>query len=319
MSTFTTSPITGKLGQHVLIRALAALLEDPEADVDPIFDDLESGRARGLLLRAREGKDACGVAVWHNPVLNRAFIEVSLLYVDPDAPAGATEALIDALWETLLANANVEMIATRVREGQETVRAALRERGAVTFRRNLMIFKLLTGKLRRVPRPQGYSIVNWRQQHDDQVRALAPLVMRGSIDEIVVAEAQADRVGAALLSVRHNNHPDYDNCVEEATLVALDETGAVVGYILTTTGPLFAILVDVGVHPAHRQRGLGRALVGTVMQNLDRMACPVLALVVTAQNVPAVRLYQGLGFEIVSQGESAVWWRDGRQHAWQAG
>lgn len=318
MSAFTTQAITAQLGRRVLIRALAALSEDPEADVDPVLDDLESGRNRGLLLRASEGKDACGVAIWHYPGLTRAFIEVNLLYVDPDAPAGAAEALISAVWEALLTNADVEMIATRVRKGQEAVRAALLERGAVTFRRKVMAFNLLTGKLRRVPPTQGYSIVNWRQKHDDQVRALAPLVMRGSLDEIVVADAQANRVSEALLSIRHNDHPEYSDCVEEATLVALDATGAVVGYVLTTGEPLFAVLVDVGVHPAHRRRGLGQALVSAAMQRLDRLECPALVLNVTERNTAAVRLYERLGFETLGRGESAIWWRDGRQHAWQS-
>lgn len=318
MSAFTTRPLTVPLGRRILIRALAALSEDPEADVELILDELENGRNQGLLLRAGEGKDACGVAVWYHPGVTDAFVDANLLHIDPDAPAGAAEALIDALWETLLANDNVEMIAARVREGQDAIRATLLGHGAVMFRRNLMVFNLLTGKLRRVPRPQGYSIVSWKNQHDDQVRALAPQVMRGSIDEVVVADAQADRVGEALLRIRHNDHPEYSECVEEATLVALDATGAVVGYILTTREPLFAVLVDVGVHPAHRRRGLGRALVSAAMQGLDRLECPALVLILTEGNTAAVRLYEQLGFETRDGDETAIWWRDGRQHAWQS-
>lgn len=316
---FITKPLNAQAGRRVLIRALEVFAENPEADVDPILNDLQDGLRQGLLLRAKDSRDACGVAVWHYAGLTKAFAEVNPLYVDPEAPPGAAEALTDAVWKAALANPDVEMISVRVREGQDAIRAVLLGRGAVIFRRNLMAFNLLTGKLRRVPRPQGYSIVNWRRRHDDQVQALAPQVMRGSIDEVVVVDAQADRVSEALLSIRHNNHPEYGECVEEATLVALDATGAVVGYVLTIAEPLFAVLLDMGVHPAHRRRGLGQALVGAVLQNLTRMDYSMLLLIVTARNTAALHLYEQLGFEVLNTGEMAIWWRDGRQRAWQNG
>jgi len=40
---------------------------------------------------------------------------------------------------------------------------------------------------------------------------------------------------------------------------------------------------------------------------------------VTAGNTPAVRLYEQLGFSLIGSNESAIWWRDGRQHNWRAG
>jgi len=316
--TFTVRPLTMPAGRSVILRALEGVEENPQSVLEVIAENLEAGAQQGLLLRAGGGA-FCGVAIWGTYGLTDAFIQVELVYVDPDAPAGAAAALLDRLWEKLLPNPRLEMIATRLREGDQPMRDALLGHGAAIFTRNLMALPFNTWKPRAVSRPAGYRVVPWQPQHDEQVRALAPQVMAGSVDEIVVAEAQADRVAETLLSIRYGRHPGYSTCVEEATLVALDASGTVVGYVLTAIETFYALIVDLGVQPVHRRRGLGRALASAALQSLDRLECPIVLLGVTAGNTPAVRLYEQLGFSLIGSNESAIWWRDGRQHNWRAG
>ncbi len=55
---------------------------------------------------------------------------------------------------------------------------------------------------------------------------------------------------------------------------------------------------NVGVVPGHRSLGLGRALVVQAMLGFQQCGMNEVSLEVTAQNIPAVRLYQSLGFRI---------------------
>ncbi len=54
----------------------------------------------------------------------------------------------------------------------------------------------------------------------------------------------------------------------------------------------------VAVEPAHRKRGIGRALMRAVEDGLRRMGCPKLNLQVRASNPTAVRFYERLGYTI---------------------
>jgi len=59
-------------------------------------------------------------------------------------------------------------------------------------------------------------------------------------------------------------------------------------------GEIYVIAVD----PAHHQRGLGRALVLAGLDHLARAALTVGMLYVDADNTPATRLYDSLGFRL---------------------
>jgi ribosomal protein S18 acetylase RimI-like enzyme len=68
----------------------------------------------------------------------------------------------------------------------------------------------------------------------------------------------------------------------------------------------------LAVDPAHRRRGLGRALVTEVEGRLGRLGCPKVNLQVRRDDVEAVAFYERLGFSedlVVSLGKRLV--RDG--------
>jgi len=56
---------------------------------------------------------------------------------------------------------------------------------------------------------------------------------------------------------------------------------------------------NVGVVPAHRGRGLGRALVQQALLGFQLAGMKRVSLEVTADNVPALELYRTLGFQTV--------------------
>jgi ribosomal protein S18 acetylase RimI-like enzyme len=57
---------------------------------------------------------------------------------------------------------------------------------------------------------------------------------------------------------------------------------------------------NVGVIPAHRGFGLGRAVVLKALRGFHRSGLQRVYLDVTAENVPAVELYRSLGFRTIS-------------------
>jgi ribosomal-protein-alanine N-acetyltransferase len=78
-------------------------------------------------------------------------------------------------------------------------------------------------------------------------------------------------------------------------LVAL-ENGAVVGYIGSQSVLGESDMMNVAVHPDHRRKGIAEALVNTLSADLKARDNVCLTLEVRASNVPAIALYEKLGF-----------------------
>ena len=54
----------------------------------------------------------------------------------------------------------------------------------------------------------------------------------------------------------------------------------------------------VAVSPVHRRKGIGRALMGRVEEDLLRLGCPKLNLQVRASNTDVVEFYEALGYAV---------------------
>lgn len=83
-------------------------------------------------------------------------------------------------------------------------------------------------------------------------------------------------------------------------LVALDgdtPVGYAGGLAVCDTGEV----TDIGVPPAHRGRGIGRALLGALLYELRARGCAAVHLEVRESNAPARALYRSLGFREVGR------------------
>ena len=78
-------------------------------------------------------------------------------------------------------------------------------------------------------------------------------------------------------------------------LVAL-EGGEVVGYVGSQTVLQEADMMNVAVADSHRRRGIARALVEELIHRLDAYQ---LTLEVRQSNLPAISLYESMGFQQV--------------------
>ena len=78
-------------------------------------------------------------------------------------------------------------------------------------------------------------------------------------------------------------------------LVAVEED-SVVGYVGSQTVLGWTDMMNVAVHPDHRRKGIGEALILHLMEMLREKSCECLTLEVRASNCGAISLYEKLGF-----------------------
>ena len=81
-------------------------------------------------------------------------------------------------------------------------------------------------------------------------------------------------------------------------VVALDEQGTPIGY-----GGLLTVLdegqiTNIAVHPDHRKKGIGKAILEELINESRKCDIRELSLEVRQSNLPAKALYQSHGFEI---------------------
>jgi len=95
---------------------------------------------------------------------------------------------------------------------------------------------------------------------------------------------------------------DFAECVRSAVpFLVAEEGGAVVGYAVAHCGADEGEILNLGVAPPHRRRGLGRALVERMLALLAARGAREVYLEVRESNAVARRLYQSLGFGEVAR------------------
>jgi ribosomal-protein-alanine N-acetyltransferase len=88
---------------------------------------------------------------------------------------------------------------------------------------------------------------------------------------------------------------DFDRGFSD-TLVAEGPGGEVLGYAVCWTIAGESHLLNIAVHPAHRGRGIGRAILSECIRRAARSGAGRIFLEVRAGNEAAQRLYASMGF-----------------------
>ena len=91
------------------------------------------------------------------------------------------------------------------------------------------------------------------------------------------------------------------------------ESDRVAGYIGSQTVMDETDMMNVAVHPDFRRQGIAEALVNALVENLQKMGSHSLTLEVRASNVPAISLYEKLGFSEI--GRRKNYYRNPREDA----
>ena len=87
----------------------------------------------------------------------------------------------------------------------------------------------------------------------------------------------------------------------------------VAGYIGSQTVMDETDMMNVAVHPDFRRQGIAEALVNALVEDLQKMGSHSLTLEVRASNVPAISLYEKLGFSEI--GRRKNYYRNPREDA----
>ena len=99
----------------------------------------------------------------------------------------------------------------------------------------------------------------------------------------------------------------------QAHFLAASESGTVAGYIGVQEICGEGYVTNVAVLPQYRRRGVGRALLLAALDGAGARNCAFLSLEVRVSNLPAIRLYESLGF--AAQGTRKSFYRDPAEDA----
>jgi|GEM_PF-83269 len=102
---------------------------------------------------------------------------------------------------------------------------------------------------------------------------------------------------AAFDPLWHNSLPALNRAYQQAMLATVAESAqGLVGYQISTQNPYGAHLARLAVRPEAQGQGVGRALVGDLLQGLARRGASRLTVNTQADNFPSLALYKRLGF-----------------------
>ena len=85
------------------------------------------------------------------------------------------------------------------------------------------------------------------------------------------------------------------SCRLSCWLVAM-EGDALLGYVGSQTVIDESDMMNIAVHPDHRRKGIAEALIAALEEQLRQRGSKALTLEVRDSNVPAIALYEKLGF-----------------------
>jgi len=140
--------------------------------------------------------------------------------------------------------------------------------------------------------PPSFSWVSWEESLVDQHAEVKYLSFRDEIDACVFP-CLGDRNGCQRLMREIRRKPGFLSSATWLIACPSGYVGTVQGVM--DRGPIGAIQ-NLGVIPAYRGQGLGRALVRQALHGFYEAGLRRAYLEVTAENSGAVRLYRNVGF-----------------------
>lgn len=290
---------------------------DAERRIRHITEALAARRIRAACQFDDSGTP-CGFAAWRvwplDDSLRRA--QVIILYTVPEAPPTSGAALVEHVFRDLQLSPTVIMIEARLRDEVPGARAAWLARGCVVFERCHMVHTLDDVMLPATPLPRRYQLIRWKPDHHEGVKAVAQRAHTDNVESVTLPDLWGDLLLRRLRIRVEGEQLGVGDWLPGVSFVALHRSRKVVGYIAIEQAGNQARIVDHAVHPSHRGKGIGRAL---LLYSLAQcLECNVEAVTVglSVRN-PAFRLYQRAGFAPDSCGDVAIWWEDGRQLAWR--
>ena len=171
--------------------------------------------------------------------------------------------------------------------------------GVNYFKRYRMEIDLRGRRFSPSPAPPGYRLLAWHPSLLAEHAEAKYFSFRHEIDAELFT-CLGDEIGCQKLMEEIS---DKEGFLPEATWLAayvgggpnrIEYCGTIQGIRVSNR---LAGIQNIGITPPHRQRGVGAALITASLTGFQQIGLPRVYLEVTAQNEPAIRLYQRLGFQ----------------------
>jgi GNAT superfamily N-acetyltransferase len=139
--------------------------------------------------------------------------------------------------------------------------------------------------------PEGFTVRGCRGEGEVTARAAAQYGAFGS-------SAPFDRY-----TQRWRNFMRSSAYDPELDVVAVDDTGRIGAFCIVWPDPLnqVGLFEPVGTHPDFQRRGLGRAVMTAALHRLQALGMTHAIVCTGEDNLPAIRLYESVGFRTVNQ------------------
>jgi ribosomal-protein-alanine N-acetyltransferase len=116
------------------------------------------------------------------------------------------------------------------------------------------------------------------------------------LDEVVAIERASFSMpwsrGAFLYEMEQN---------QVARCLVVRDGGRVIGYVCLWEVADEMHITNIAVHPQHRRRGIGRLLLGGVLEDARQRALRIVVLEVRPSNTEAIALYEAFEFRVIGR------------------
>jgi ribosomal protein S18 acetylase RimI-like enzyme len=158
------------------------------------------------------------------------------------------------------------------------------------------------------PTLAGVRVEAWNERWMEDAALLIARAYCGHIDSSISDQYRSPSGAQHFLDniIRYPGCGDFDpHC---SYLAFNQSTGDLCAMALTSmVAPRISHLTQICVSPAVQRRGIGRMLIGRIVQELRKRKAKALTLTVTSSNADAIRLYRHLNFETVREFYAAAW------------
>lgn len=278
------------------------------ADLIRRYADLRALAGSVLRVNRRVAGYAYHVAEETKTLIGNLFVLPPL--ATPEAEYRLLHATLSEAFQNRSSRVEAQLMMMRHRPEHGRLAKSFPGLSARSFPRYFMLAPLSV--LAPTREPPGIAIEPWDERFVESAARLIAGAYRSHIDSEINDQYRTAAGSRRFLS----NIVLYPGCgafQSGASFAAFHGTSyEILGMSLASiVAPGTGHITQICVAPQIQNSGVGRALLLRSLGGLRRAGCHEVSLTVTAENAPAIRLYERLGFRVLREFAAHVWERDG--------
>lgn len=173
---------------------------------------------------------------------------------------------------------------------------ALKKDGFMLFPRAQMILEITTEHELPVSIPEEYQLVPFTiAQVDDILVVMKEANPEGHSDYYIYPEMSDIEVCRKVFGSFSKDYAAFEGDLNPQ--IVYNEKVIGMSFVIVPN-PETAFIAEVCVHPEHQRKGLGKALMNSIIEGCKKKGIKHLGLAVTVDNSGAYKLYEKLGFKV---------------------